>query len=40
MKSIDIQDRELVHGQTLDFLTTDADVEAVDGEFSLALPHN
>ena len=30
MKSTDVRDRELVHGQTLDFLTTDADVEAVD----------
>ena len=27
MKSTDVRDRELVHGQTLDFLTTDADVE-------------
>ena len=27
MKSIDVRDRELMHGQTLDFLTTDADVE-------------
>ena len=28
MKSTDVLDRELMHGQTLDFLTTDADIEA------------